>query len=895
MSKYQKIKKLSKSETIGKKGNKPIKNKIISSKIILHIKIAIIIIIDLVQISLGHKGILINSECSNNITLKIKGPGFKNVFSTSFSSSVHPDKIYINGNEQTSVNPGYDLNETDNYVKLSWNTEIKDYDDMFNGCSDITEFDFSEFNTTGVTRMYYMFYGCSSLTSLDLSNFDTSLVECIHNLFDGCVKLEYINMKNFKDNSVESGHYSDVFNRVPDNLVICINETNNQKIISQITSKKCYSNDCSDDWKSRQKKVVNNNCISIENCNSSCYDDFLDGIEEDFTSINYDTSNLDSGGEEVFELGLVKVTLTTQKNQKNNINNNVTTIDLGDCEGLLKKLYNLSENDTLYMKKIDVVQKGMKTPKVEYDIYSKLKGPNLVKLNLTICENSEISLSIPISISEDLDKLNSSSGYYNDLCYTTTSESGAYIPLNDRKKEFVDNNQTICQDDCYFSEYNKDIQKANCSCRAKEASPSFSLMNINKTKLYENFMDVKNIANINLLICYDKLFSKKGLESNIGSYIILVIIIFHIVCMILFYIRQYPEIKTKIKDIIYAISNYKLIKHRKKKKKRKTENNDNNTRTKNENNEKKEGKGKDNKNNKANPLRKGKKKKKYKKIEKLIIEQNSNPINFAKNKITSNISENMKIKRNKKIKSKSKSRKKDIKEKIKEIMEYKDDEINILSYKLALQFDKRKYCQYYLSLLKTKHVLIFSFFGSDDYNAKIIKIDLFFIGFTLYYAMNGLFFSDATMHKIYESDGSFDFIYQLPKAIYSSLISIALNSFLKILALSNISISEFKQNKEINTVEKRGKDLNKNLGKKFILYFIISFIFLLFFWYYIAMFDAIYRNTQYHLLKDTLISFALSLIYPFGIYLLPGIFRIQSLKNDKREMLYNISKIFQMF
>ncbi len=57
----------------------------------------------------------------------------------------------------------------------------------------------------------------------------------------------------------------------------------------------------------------------------------------------------------------------------------------------------------------------------------------------------------------------------------------------------------------------------------------------------------------------------------------------------------------------------------------------------------------------------------------------------------------MKIKRNKKIKSKSKSRKKDIKEKIKEIMEYKDDEIHPLSYKLVLQFDKRKYCQYYLS------------------------------------------------------------------------------------------------------------------------------------------------------------------------------------------------------
>ena len=62
------------------------------------------------------------------------------------------------------------------------------------------------------------------------------------------------------------------------------------------------------------------------------------------------------------------------------------------------------------------------------------------------------------------------------------------------------------------------------------------------------------------------------------------------------------------------------------------------------------------------------------------------------------------------------------------------------------------------------------------------------------------------------------------------------------------------------------------------------------------MFGAIYKNTQIHLLKDTLISFDLSLIYPFGIYLLPGIFRIIALSNrkNKSECLYNFSKLLQM-
>ena len=36
-------------------------------------------------------------------------------------------------------------------------------------------------------------------------------------------------------------------------------------------------------------------------------------------------------------------------------------------------------------------------------------------------------------------------------------------------------------------------------------------------------------------------------------------------------------------------------------------------------------------------------------------------------------------------------------------MDYTDDEINELPYNLTLQFDKRTYCQYYISLIKTKH------------------------------------------------------------------------------------------------------------------------------------------------------------------------------------------------
>ena len=44
---------------------------------------------------------------------------------------------------------------------------------MFFQCSDITEIDLSNFNTSKVNNMIGMFNGCSSLTSLNLSYFDT--------------------------------------------------------------------------------------------------------------------------------------------------------------------------------------------------------------------------------------------------------------------------------------------------------------------------------------------------------------------------------------------------------------------------------------------------------------------------------------------------------------------------------------------------------------------------------------------------------------------------------------------------------------------------------------------------------------------------------------------------
>ena len=79
------------------------------------------------------------------------------------------------------------------------------------------------------------------------------------------------------------------------------------------------------------------------------------------------------------------------------------------------------------------------------------------------------------------------------------------------------------------------------------------------------------------------------------------------------------------------------------------------------------------------------------------------------------------------------------------------------------------------------------------------------------------------MHKIYETKGSFDLEYLIPKIICSSLISMILNTILQFLALSNESIIEFKKKKSKDDIDKRQKDLMNKLKIKFILFFILGY------------------------------------------------------------------------
>ena len=110
-----------------------------------------------------------------------------------------PNKIVINGEDLSSIESKYNFSNSENDiydVVLIWYSYLNSTKEMFKGCSNIIEIDFSEFIADRIINMEKMFSGCSSLQYLDLSNINILNVENSENIFSECSSLKYINIKS---------------------------------------------------------------------------------------------------------------------------------------------------------------------------------------------------------------------------------------------------------------------------------------------------------------------------------------------------------------------------------------------------------------------------------------------------------------------------------------------------------------------------------------------------------------------------------------------------------------------------------------------------------------------------------------------------------------------------
>ena len=647
-----------------------------------------------------------------------------------------------------------------------------------------------------------------------------------------------------------------IFTSIPTPIIITLPFTNRNNINSTIIKPESFmevSNILNRDY-------LNNICkLEYNEMNSTLINECIQDIKKQITEKKIPDEIYDIIQEEKKDLFLKSnnslIQLSSSYNQNNLIYENISTILLSDCEISLKKEYNISENETLFILKIEQYTEGLLFPIISYEVFHPITKE---LLDLNSCNNTKINLLIPVKIDENkLIKYNLSSEYYNDKCHPASTEKSTDIILEDRIKEYYNNNLSLCESNCEYTEYNINTKKALCECNVKTKFDFLSEIKVDKNKLLDKFKNLNKALNLEVIKCYYILFTKNGFTKNIGNYIILLIILYYLFSVIYFSVKGYKSFMNKIEKII----------KRQNKIENESRNNINDLIIDEKIN---------NNNNKKAPQKKKKKKKKSSKSKLVEINKNSAIKISSKDIINNNSSNNLN-------------------NNVMNYPQYDDYEINNLPYEEALIIDKRTYVQYYISLLKTNHLLVFTFINWDDYNTNIIKICLFFFTFSLFFTINALFFNDSSMHKIYEEEGKYNFIYQLPQILYSAIISTLVNYFIKFLSLSEKKIVEIRKQKKLKEFDDKEENILKSIKLKFLLFFIFSLLFLLFFWYYISCFCAVYYNTQFALIKDTIISFILPFLYQLAIYLVPGIIRIPSLKEsyNKGKYKYNFSKILQ--
>lgn len=597
--------------------------------------------------------------------------------------------------------------------------------------------------------------------------------------------------------------------------------------------------------------------------------------------------------------------VTTTDNAKNNQYKNVSSIDFGECEAKVKNEYQI---DYIIIKKIDI-NVNEKTV-VLYELYD---PKSKQKLNLTLCDKNKIEIFTPIKdlqeetinnynelINQGYNIFDPNDIFYNDICTPFTSENDTDLLLTDRKKVYFDENLTYCQSGCTYKNVIVESQQVQCECpTVDQQNYEISSMTFELLDLSDFFLKVVEFSNFKVITCYKLIFSIKGQIYNFGSYILIIFTLLFLIIQIKFVSNQKQLVGNLIKLLLnsmkieinnnsgfpFVLNNSPPRKIQKKKyislnflKKKNTINNSSSQ---------------------------------MNLYGSTSFTRSTNKISTLKNKtslrksystktINNEKSGNNAINKKKKIYVKKKSKRKIRNKKTKYINEnnedrnYDDIELNSLSYEEAIKYDKRTTKQYYCSLLMKKQIIFFSFLSKDNYTIKSIKLGFFIVTASLYFTVNSFFFNDEKIHKIYSDNGIYNILYQLPQAIYTTLILAFFNMIIQFFALSDNLILKIKSNKKRKDILNQSIYLFKCLRIKYNLFFIVSILFLSFFWYFISAFCAVYKNTQRTYIKNCLLSFSISSIYSFVENIFAAILRIQSLKMKNGKIVFFISKILSL-
>ena len=235
----------------------------------------------------------------------------------------------------------------------------------------------------------------------------------------------------------------------------------------------------------------------------------------------------------------------TFNDNSNNSKYNLSTIDLGECENIVKRENEIDQNIPLIILKLEKTGEVASNRNIQFEVYHPITKK---KLDISVCEQIDFYISVnldqkALDLYLDLqnygyDLFNPNDSFYQDICAHYTTENGTDVLLSDRKKYFFNDTETSCQEGCEYLQYNLEKKQIKCECNITpenniepEEGKKFS-----GKMLYESFYDVLRFSNIRILKCYKLVFSFEGENGNYGSILMVVLFAIYIIFDCIFFL-----------------------------------------------------------------------------------------------------------------------------------------------------------------------------------------------------------------------------------------------------------------------------------------------------------------------------------------------------------------------
>ena len=622
---------------------------------------------------------------------------------------------------------------------------------------------------------------------------------------------------------------------------------------------------------------------------------------------------------------------------------NTTNVDFLSCEKILRNYYKIPDSRIITFLQLEIENKNNKSliNQVGYQVYDDNKNI----LDLSLCNNSNIQIfyliksdsSINISFVSsfkdlNIDLFNINDAFFNDIC-KPYAESENDVILKDRVQDYYQN-YSLCEKGCTYKNNKIEDMTIVCDCKVKNN------LTTNITDI--DFMIYEKIYKssvLEILKCYNLVFSLKDKLNNIGFWIFLILISLHIPLLFMYFWEGIKPIKEYlVKEMVKNGYIKKKEAHVLMIQKNVEKDNKYNNEIINNNDKK---------------IRK----KRY------FLSDKNNNINFINNKDSSSLNRIKNIKTeiingiNNKTKKKIKNKNRKIKSKIKNTSLLPTDSIlskeikmkelketnnqknnflnlnlikinlnngkshistdtnyilNIYTYDEAKKYDLRSKCLIFYIFLLTKQAICYAFLFRSPLELFPLRFCLLLFIISSDLALNAIFYFDDKISAKYKYTKSlllFAFSKNITVILLSTFVGFILLTFFIKLSNSTNDIrnvfrkeeEKMKKEKSYIVSEKRKEEMKneiENILKKYkikvIIFIVIELLFMLFFWYYVIVFCHVYSSTQLSWLWDSFLSMLSRLIIDLLFSYLFAQLYIIGIKTDFY-CIYKVALFFYSF